>query len=98
MNQTIFDSKVMTLWNSIYAERDALVEHLAAQVLAAPLHFVQGLTPSMIPQQAGVYVFYSTGIEQPFHIGESKNLRQRIYQNQLRGELRQSPLQRTVKN
>ena len=80
----------------VLACRDAFVVAATERLLAQPVVLVQGLTPKRLPAEAGVYIFYRNGEEQPFHIGESVNLRQRIYQNQLRGQLGQSPLKRKL--
>jgi hypothetical protein len=80
----------------VVAHRDDFIRIAASQLLVRPLVPVRGLTPKQIPAEAGVYMFYRVGSDRPFHIGESMNLRQRIYQNQLRGQIGQSALKRKV--
>ncbi len=86
-----------TCYSEVLTCRDDFIRIAAERLLALPLVPVKGLTPKQIPAEAGVYMFWRAGDDEPFHIGESVNLRQRIYQNHLRGELRQSPLKRKVK-
>ena len=84
-------------FSQLLAGRDEFVQTAAERLLGQPLNPVQGLTPSQIPAEPGVYMIYDKNkVERPFHVGESANLRQRIYQNQLRGQLGQSPLKRKV--
>jgi len=51
-----------------------------------PLHF-RDLTPTLVPDIPGVYLITAMldGSEQPYYIGRSKNLRQRLYNNHLMG-------------
>ena len=83
-------------WSAVLDRQEGVLQLAIERFLACPLFGVKDLTPSNLPAEAGVYAFYPRGGDVPFHIGESKNLRQRIYQNQLRGQLRQSPLKRKV--
>jgi hypothetical protein len=80
----------------VLACRDAFVAAAAERLLAQSISPARSLTPSRLPAEAGVYIFYHNGEERPFHVGESVNLRQRIYQNQLRGQSGQSPLYRKL--
>ena len=82
---------------SILSQRDDFVHEAARRLLLQPAVSVNGLTPSKIPTMPGVYVFYDDKSSRPFHIGESMNLRKRIYQSQLRGQSDKSPLKRKVK-
>lgn len=84
--------------HQVLACRDQFIRHSAEQLLAALRFSLSGLMPSKIPSEAGVYIFYVAGQDKPFHVGESKNLRQRIYRNQLRGQLGQSPMRRKLKD
>ncbi len=70
--------------------REEFVRAATDLLLNAPRLAVSNLKPSMIPAEAGVYIFYKFGETRPFHVGESRNLRQRIYMNQLRGQVNQS--------
>lgn len=51
-----------------------------------PLPFAQ-MTPSKIPEKAGVYLisFKGTKCEKPYYVGASENLRRRLYANHLMG-------------
>jgi hypothetical protein len=84
-------------FSQVLSCKDEFVRVAAERVLAQPLRPLIGLTPKMIPVTGGVYIFYQIDEAQPFHIGESKNLQQRIYRNQLRGTIGQSPLKRKAK-
>jgi len=55
-------------------------------ISVVPFHF-RDLTPSRIPEISGVYLITAIidGSEQPYYIGRSKNLRQRLYNNHLMG-------------
>lgn len=83
-------------FSRVIACRDEFVRVAAERLLSQPLIPVRGLAPSKIPTKPGVYMLYEKGKDRPFHVGESKNLQQRIYQNQLRGQMKQSPLKRKV--
>ncbi|MBN2352621.1 MAG: GIY-YIG nuclease family protein [Spirochaetales bacterium] len=52
------------------------------------------LKPSLVPENAGVYVIYKTGDSamDPLYIGRTKNLRQRLYNNHLMGPLNNARL------
>lgn len=52
----------------------------------SPLYF-HDLIPSLVPDIPGVYLITAVidGSEQPYYIGRSKNLRQRLYNNHLMG-------------
>ena len=65
-----------------------LSERLNALLRATPLAFAD-MTPSKIPQRAGVYVITAnvSGSEHPYYVGRTKNLRQRLYNNHLMGPL-----------
>ncbi len=84
-------------FSQVLACRDEFIRAAAGCLLAIPLVPVKGLTPKQIPAEAGVYMFWRKGDNRPYHIGESSNLRQRIYMNQLRGQPGQSPLKRKIK-
>ena len=45
------------------------------------------LTPSKVPERAGVYVITAKrgSTEKPYYVGRTKNLRQRLYNNHLMG-------------
>lgn len=81
----------------IHACRDEFISYSAEQVLTARRIQVAQIKPSMVPTKAGVYIFYRLGETKPFHVGESINLQQRIYRNQLREQSNQSPMQRKVR-
>jgi predicted GIY-YIG superfamily endonuclease len=53
---------------------------------AAPVPF-SNLTPSKVPDKAGVYVITarSGGLEQAYYVGRTKNLQQRLYNNHVMG-------------
>ena len=55
---------------------------------ASPVSFAY-LTPSKVPESAGVYVITAllSGAEHPYYVGRTKNLRQRLYNNHLMGPL-----------
>ncbi len=77
--------------------RDEFIQTAVERLLAVPLVPAKGLTPKQIPAEAGIYMFWRKGDEKPYHVGESSNLRQRIYMNQLRGQIGQSALKRKIK-
>ena len=54
------------------------------------------MTPSKLPQRAGVYVITARieGVECPYYIGRTKNLRQRLYYNHLMGPLTNARLKK----
>ena len=55
-------------------------------LLASPLAFSE-MTPSKIPNRPGVYLITAelSGREDPYYVGRTKNLRQRLYNNHLMG-------------
>lgn len=64
-----------------------------------PINF-STLKPSMIPEQSGVYLI-SVGeaeSEEPYYIGRTKNLRQRLYNNHLMGPLTNARLKKYLIN
>jgi len=63
-----------------------LSERFSALLRATPTAFAD-MTPSKIPQRAGVYVITAnvSGSEHPYYVGRTKNLRQRLYNNHLMG-------------
>lgn len=66
------------------------------QLLATePVPFAS-LVPSQIPKEAGVYLITSrkSGTEEPYYVGRSKNLRQRLYRNHLMGHLTNARLKK----
>jgi len=66
------------------------------QLLNQPhLKFSQ-ITPSALPERAGVYLItkIEDGIEIPYYVGRSKNIRQRIYNNHLMGPLSNARLKK----
>jgi hypothetical protein len=59
----------------------------AEQLLSqSPLRFSQ-MTPSSLPETAGVYLItkIAGNNEIPYYVGRTKNIRQRLYQNHLMG-------------
>lgn len=54
------------------------------------------LVPSQVPNAAGVYLITARvdGIEEPYYVGRSKNLRRRLYTNHLMGPLANARLKR----
>jgi len=72
--------------------REAL-EQLCAQ---PSLRFSQ-MTPSSLPEAAGVYLITkieSNNVEIPYYIGRTKNIRQRLYNNHLMGPLANARLKK----
>ena len=70
------------------------------QLLARrPLRFSQ-MTPSLLPEEAGVYLItkIESNIEIPYYVGRSKNIRQRLYNNHLMGPLASAPLKKYLIN
>ena len=84
-------------FSSVLASRDEFVKAAAERLLAQPLQPMNKLTPRLIPKEAGVYMIYQDSNDQPFHIGESSSLRQRIYTNQYQGTVGQSAIKRKLK-
>ena len=84
-------------FSSVLASRDEFIKAAAERLLAQPLQPMKKLTPRLIPKEAGVYMFYQDSSDQPFHIGESSSLRQRIYTNQYQGTVGQSAIKRKLK-
>lgn len=72
-----------------------LKERFKALVNATPLPF-SALTPSQLPEEPGVYVITALigGQEQPYYVGRTKNLRQRLYTNHLMGALSNARLKK----
>jgi len=72
----------------IESQRQFLEERLSALLCATSLAFVD-MTPSKIPEVPGVYLITAkvTGLELPYYVGRTKNLRQRLYNNHLMGPL-----------
>ncbi len=64
-------------------------------ISAPPLSFAN-LTPSKVPAAPGVYVITAllSGNEQPYYVGRTKNLRQRLYNNHLMGPLTNARLKK----
>jgi len=58
------------------------------------------ITPSQIPQKAGVYLISAKigESEVPYYVGRSKNLRQRLYKNHLMGRLTNARLKKYLIN
>jgi len=54
------------------------------------------MTPSMLPQVAGVYLItkLERGTETPYYIGRTKNIKQRLYNNHLMGRRSSAPLKK----
>lgn len=70
----------------IEAQLDFLQARLDLLLLATPLAF-SDMTPSKIPNRPGVYLITAvlSECEDPYYIGRTKNLRQRLYNNHLMG-------------
>lgn len=64
-------------------------------ISAPPLSFAN-LAPSKVPVAPGVYVITAllSGNEQPYYVGRTKNLRQRLYNNHLMGPLSNARLKK----
>jgi len=60
-----------------------------------PVKFTE-MTPSMLPQVAGVYLItkLGRGTETPYYIGRTKNIRQRLYSHHLMGSLASAQLKK----
>jgi hypothetical protein len=54
------------------------------------------LVPSQIPELSGVYLITmrKRGVERPYYVGRSKNLRRRLYNNHLMGPVTNARLKR----
>lgn len=67
--------------------------HALLQCRALPF---AGLTPSKLPEAAGVYLITAAlaGAEHPYYVGQTKNLRQRLYTNHLMGALSNARLKK----
>lgn len=72
-----------------------LEKRFISLVGATPLPFSE-LTPSKVPQSGGVYIITAllSGVEQPYYVGRTKNLRQRLYNNHLMGPLSNARLKK----
>jgi len=57
------------------------------ELVRAPVVPYSMLTPSKIPEQPGVYLITAVLAqkEQPYYVGRTKNLRERLYRNHLMG-------------
>jgi len=66
------------------------------QLLSRPPVKFAEMTPSMLPQIAGVYLITKLegGSEIPYYIGRTKNIRQRLYGDHLMGSLANAPLKK----
>lgn len=62
---------------------------------AEPTSF-SGLKPSALPERPGVYVITASvdGVELPYYVGRTKNLRDRLYSQQLMGPLANARLKK----
>lgn len=60
-----------------------------------PIKFTE-MTPSMLPQVAGVYLItkLGRGTETPYYIGRTKNIRRRLYSDHPKGSLDKAPLKK----
>ena len=54
------------------------------------------MTRSVLPEAPGVYLItkIQDDIEIPYYIGRTKNIRQRLYNNHLKGPFRSAPLKK----
>jgi len=66
------------------------------QLLSRPPVKFAEMTPSMLPQIAGVYLITKLegGSEIPYYIGRTKNISKRLYRYHLMGSLASAPLKK----
>jgi len=65
-------------------------------LLESPAVIFAEMTPSILPKEAGVYLItiFKNGKEEPYYIGQTKNLRRRLCTNHLRGPISNSQFKR----
>lgn len=66
---------------------ERFLESSFKSLLQSPALLFKTMTHSMVPKQAGVYLITvcNEGQEEPYYVGESINLRRRIYTNHFMG-------------
>lgn len=76
---------------------DFLNSSLDELLAMKPIAF-QIITPSVLPEKAGVYLITEKigGIENALYVGRTKNIRQRIYTNHLMGAISNARLKKYI--
>jgi hypothetical protein len=75
---------------------DRFLRRSLKQLLSRPPVKFAEMTPSLLPQVAGVYLItkLGRGTETPYYIGRTKNIQQRLYNRHLRGSLESAQLKK----
>ena len=70
------------------SERIQAGMQLAADFLSTPRIDFRDLKPSDLPVKPGVYAIFSKDTGETLSVGQTKNIRQRLYNNHLHGPFR----------